>query len=185
MKLRNPLDLVTILICKDPDPKKLVVHKDFACHHWPVFEAAFKSDLVEGQTQTYRLEENQEGTVRLLVLWLYTQTLDTCQHENPDDDVCKVDEDLCLAELWVLADKLLMPKLQNHTIREIVRLRRESGRSTTVCLNYIYANTSKGSPLRALLEHHCVCMFRGRFATDMPTTQKGIPMQCSSNWLAS
>jgi hypothetical protein len=53
-----------------------------------------------------------------------------------------------LAELWVLADRLLIPALQNQTIRELESMRKEHRISPTTCVLYIYKNTSPGSLLR-------------------------------------
>ncbi|KAK0126627.1 hypothetical protein ONS95_008213 [Cadophora gregata] len=73
--LRKPQQLVTLLA--GDSPTKFVVHKYFACHYSPVFDAAFNGNFLEGQTQEYKIQDVDEETVRLLVHWLYTQTLDT------------------------------------------------------------------------------------------------------------
>lgn len=53
----------------------------------------------------------------LLVGWLYTQKL-----RNPtrhDTDFVVYQDRLCL--LWILADELLMPELQNDTVAEYLK----------------------------------------------------------------
>ena len=98
---RNPAELVTLEV--GPEKKKFIVHKEFACHYFPVLKAAFNSEFIEGQTQTYVLEEVTEPVARLLVDWLYTQKLDICRYEN--DHPKRVEEGLSLCRLWVLAGK--------------------------------------------------------------------------------
>jgi uncharacterized protein YegP (UPF0339 family) len=72
---RKPAELVTLYAGKSDE--KFVVHKEFACHYSPVLKAAFNSEFIESQTQTYRLEDAADKAVRLLNHWMYTQTLDT------------------------------------------------------------------------------------------------------------
>jgi hypothetical protein len=86
------------------------VHKDFACHHSSVFHAAFTTNnFLEGQTQTYVLQNTTEPVVRLLVHWMYTEQLDISESESAKPNSS---EDLSLVQLWILADKLLIPRLQ-------------------------------------------------------------------------
>ena len=54
----EPGAFVTSLIGKESNPsKKFIIHKEFACYVSPVFDAAFNSNFVEGQTQTYKLDD--------------------------------------------------------------------------------------------------------------------------------
>lgn len=71
------------------------------------------SAFIEGQTQTYTLEDVSGPVARLLVTWLYTQRVDVLQ---PEDYSKKEEEDLRLTELYVLANKLLITPLQNAVI---------------------------------------------------------------------
>lgn len=63
-------EFVTIVVSKDPSTNKFRIHREFACHHSPVFKAAFNSDFQEGKSQIYILEDPIEGAVQLLVQWL-------------------------------------------------------------------------------------------------------------------
>lgn len=65
--IRDPEDIVTLFAAKDESGKPLKVHKDVACHYSPVFKAAFNSKFTEGETQTYKLEDVGQRTVRLLI----------------------------------------------------------------------------------------------------------------------
>ena len=65
-------------------------------------------------------------------------------------------EQLRLVKLWVLADKLLIPLLQNMTLDFLNEIRLESKNDTcSKCLEYVCANTSKDSGLRRWFVHRC------------------------------
>ncbi len=55
-----------------------------------------------------------------------------------------------LAEAWILADKLIIPKLQNAVMNKLYCIAMKKG-FPTGCFNYVYANTQDGSPLRKIL----------------------------------
>lgn len=61
--------MVTIYAGPDPDATPFVMHKDFTCHFSPVLKAGFNSGFIEGQKQEYRVDEDDEQVVRLLVEW--------------------------------------------------------------------------------------------------------------------
>ena len=168
MSCRNPKEMVTLIAVESDDTKEFLVHKEFACHYSPTLNAAFNSTFIEGQTQTYRLEKISEGAVRLLVQWLYTQKLDIVQLRNsygePEgDDITEMndeetkDEYLCLAQLWVLADQFLIPKLQNLVLRIFDEIRIELKILPVNCFSYVYENTSKDSKIRLYFLHHYAC----------------------------
>jgi len=168
MSCRNPKEMVTLIAVESDDTKEFLVHKEFACHYSPTLNAAFNSTFIEGQTQTYRLEKISEGAVRLLVQWLYTQKLDIVQLRNsygePEgDDITEMndeetkDEYLCLAQLWVLADQFLIPKLQNLVLRIFDEIRVKTEGMLDGCLSYVYENTSKESKIRLLFVHRFAC----------------------------
>ncbi len=153
---RSPDTIVTFLIGPGDSPKKFIVHKEHACYHSPVLDAAFNGNFVEGQTHTYRIEDTSPGAFRLFVQWVYRQELDLFQLkssdvEEPDDpDQCHV-EDMELAELWVLADKMAVPALQNSVISKIIKIRQETHLVAVNTLHYIYRTTVIDSPLRRLM----------------------------------
>jgi hypothetical protein len=151
---RDPDAFVTFLI--GPDEKKFIVHKEFACHYSQVLNAAFNSQFIEGQTQTYRLKDTTEGTFRLFVQWLYYQQLELLQLQGDDvDNNIANDEDKSLFGLWILADKLGAPHLQNQAIESIKEICEKSGAISTMHFHYIYDNTSAGSLLRRYMVDEC------------------------------
>jgi hypothetical protein len=112
--------------------------------------AAFTSGFVEGQTQTYRLEDTTARAFKFLMQWLYYKEIRAHQLEEDfiDDSTAKEDEDRALVELWVLGDKLCMPLLQNSVLTTLDKIIKRAGTIPTYCLNFIYENTSSDSLLR-------------------------------------
>ena len=130
--------------------------------------AAFNSNFREGQTQTYHLEDTSEDAVRLLVFWLYSQNLYLPLEESESWDYTRQMQALC--SLWVLADKLIIPALQDAVVEKIDVERRRENLFPTSCLCYVYQNTAVGSPLRKLMLTYCAY---GGFATSFYTDNPG------------
>lgn len=80
----------------------------------------------------------------------------------------KESEDLVLIQLWVLADKLLVPELQNLVLDKIDEIREVTQVIPTECLNYAYQNTSSDSPLRRWFVHQCVTQLEPEWFTEHP-----------------
>jgi hypothetical protein len=64
---RNSHQLVTLFAGQNEEAKSFLIHKDFACHYSPVLKAALNSSFIEGQTQSYRMEEDNHEAVHLLI----------------------------------------------------------------------------------------------------------------------
>ncbi|KUJ22796.1 uncharacterized protein LY89DRAFT_763279 [Mollisia scopiformis] len=136
-----------------------MVHKDFACHYSPVFQAAFNSSFIEGQTQEYRLQDTSEIVVRVLINWFYTKKVDVEALGFTGESIKTAYYEtrfISLVELWILAEKLLIPELQNMVIREFYRLKLAAMIVPTSCFHAIYEDTVVGSPLRRLCVDICV-----------------------------
>lgn len=67
--------MVTLYAGQQEEAKPFLIHKDFACHYSEVLNIALNSDFVEGQTQSYRLDEDNGEVVRLLnyCKWEFTK----------------------------------------------------------------------------------------------------------------
>ncbi|KAE9381301.1 hypothetical protein N431DRAFT_457902 [Stipitochalara longipes BDJ] len=134
-------EFVTFII--GPKKTKFLVHKNFACDSSPVLKAAFNGPFVEGQTQTYKLDDTTENAFTLLSQFFYTQKLDG--DLGGKDNVV-----LSLCRLWILAEKLPMPRLQNISIDRIEGLRLQENQIDATVFMYVWDNTVYGSPLRRL-----------------------------------
>jgi len=65
-----------------------------------------------------------------------------------------VERDNALFKLWVLADMLLIPRLQNQIINKAERLSNEENPVPGGhFLKYVWENTASGSPLRRWILH--------------------------------
>ena len=125
---------------------KVIVHREFACHYSPVLKAAFDSDFKEGQTQIYNLIDASDQSVTLLGQWLYTQRLDVHISEIGHFEKARI-----LCELWILADKLRIPRLQNTILHQLEAHCEFANVVPTSSIRYIWDNTSPGAGLRRWL----------------------------------
>lgn len=73
-----------------------------------------------------------------------------------------------LVKLWILADTLLIPTLQNQIVVAIEKLRKEENFTATYLLHYIFENTARDSPLRALFRDQCLWELRKSWIRDHP-----------------
>ncbi|KAF8851448.1 hypothetical protein BDZ45DRAFT_766733 [Acephala macrosclerotiorum] len=129
LKFTSPSVLVDFLVT-DPnfnEIQKFTVHKEHVCMYSPVLRAALSNDFAAGQTDEYRLTGTTARAVCLLVTWFYFQNIRPKQlNADPNANLevdpnavtkkQKEDEDASLAELWVLADTLHIPRLQNKLV---------------------------------------------------------------------
>jgi hypothetical protein len=95
------------------------------------------------------LEDTTEKVFNLLVQWFYTQKLD-------GDLSGAFDSGDNLARLWVLAERFLIPRLQNLAIDRLEEKRTEYKCVGLSALQHVWDNTTHGSPLRRLFIHQCV-----------------------------
>ncbi len=95
-----------------------------------------------------------ESAFRLLIQWLYSETIAINQLKDDyipkGDDTEECDEDMSLAQLWVLANRLKIPRLQNYVIEAMYDIS-ERTRMIPATIYYVYDNTDNRSSLRAFL----------------------------------
>lgn len=154
---RNTAQMVTLYCGQSPEAIPHLVHKDFAIHYSPVLKAAFASPFIEGQTQVYRFEDTTDGALQYLVNWIYTQDVVVPRsiEELAKDKSLMDAECMILCDLWVLADKMRMPQLQNKVMDELNQINIQTVRCPTGCIPYVWDNTAKGSLLRLwFLKHY-------------------------------
>ncbi len=116
-----------------------------------MLDKAFNSEFKEGRTQKYELEDTNPDTFRVLVQWLYSQKLTSIHHEDDTEDRshyvnCRkvVTSQI---ELWVLAEKLFIPQLQNEVMTCLRHVSITCTWPFELLLNHIYQNKSEKSPL--------------------------------------
>jgi hypothetical protein len=108
----------------------------------------------------------------------YTQILDTRQPQDCLEGDTKKDQDLALVQLWILADKLIIPELQNLVIDKINEIGEVTKNVPTALLDYAYAETSVESPLRCWFLYNCASPSQIGSLSILNTSLG----RCSSNW---
>jgi hypothetical protein len=146
-------EFVTFIV--GANKKKFLVHKDFACGYSPVLKTAFNSEFVEGKTQTYTMEDVSEEVFAILTRWLYTQNLDV-KGLGATSEIASAVVVINLVKLWVLAERLMLPRLQNESIDLIEELRFKYNLDCSSMFKYVWESTTANTPLRRLFVDHCV-----------------------------
>ena len=162
----NPTQQVTFNVGKGEAQEPFVIHKEVVCHYSPVLNACFNSEFIEGQKQTYNVDDIDKNAFRLFMQWLYTQNINLSAHRNIFSDFSKTrfqphdcdattrqSQEFALVQLWVLAEKYMIPTLQNYTIRILYRLGFVCKPLSPEVYLYIYDNTDPQSKLRLLASH--------------------------------
>ncbi|KAL2072737.1 hypothetical protein VTL71DRAFT_12080 [Oculimacula yallundae] len=92
--------------------------------------------------------------------WSHTRALSLVQNQLDFNRFKNSEEataaDISLAALWVLADKLKMPRLQNQVMTIFHRLCEDYAIVPLSTFHYIYENTSMDSSLRKFVVRLCV-----------------------------
>ena len=151
----------------------------------PVLNAAFNSDFLEGQTQTYNLEDTAPGAFQLLVQWLYTKSIQFCLTDaeinyipfaGPETMLRNYNKitkqkllryGMRLMILWITADYLQLPRLQNMAIDGLDHLSLQWG-IIGINVRYLYENVPSGAPLRQLIFEHCLLFMSPSSYQDVP-----------------
>lgn len=140
------------------ETKTYIVHKEFACYYSPLLDAAFNGTLDIAKTQTFTIGDGTTfDAFHLLLQWLYRQAIHlTSLAKDLEKQSPSKRAEFCAAiaadearviELWILASKLHMPRLQNLAMDKLVELY-EAFPYTAPSVDYVYANTAAGSVLR-------------------------------------
>ena len=95
-----------------------------------------------------RIDDISAKVFGLLVSWLYSQEIQDGKGGLP---TCRM-----LVDLWILADRFMIPPLQNQSIEKLNDARLAGKVFTSDIPRRIYANTSEDSALRAYLVDMCI-----------------------------
>ncbi|KAF9701582.1 hypothetical protein EKO04_000163 [Ascochyta lentis] len=133
-----------------------ILHEKLLCHHSPFFRKIFYAK--GSNTQTFGLPEDDDNAFKTFVGWLYSSSLPVPREES----------DLgVLFELYLMAEKFQIPNL----IADVLQVVREWYKFSDSYpglrrVQYIYANTENGSPMRHMLVHSIARMM---------VLEKGLP----------
>jgi len=122
--------------------KSFTIHKDFLCHYSSFFNAAFNGSFNESMTKIMDFETPSCDSFGLFVDWIYSQKLGDGEGELP----CAKE----LVNLWVLADSILVPALQNKAMEAINEHATKHADLPSGFFVHLYQTTTEESKLRAL-----------------------------------
>ncbi|KAI9650255.1 hypothetical protein NHQ30_000268 [Ciborinia camelliae] len=161
----SPNEIVTFVIGTGEDEERFAIHKEVACRHSEIWDRAFNGPFIEGQTQTYRLEDVDPKVFRMLMQWVYQEKFDHAHSLQRDGWIKEcggetrklcAKEDILLVKLWILAEKFLIRRLQNYTMNIMFKHETRCGAMNSGCYQYLYRNTANDSMLRSFaVEQKC------------------------------
>lgn len=140
-----PDELAVIIANPGPDEQRFTVFQNVICSKSLFFDRALNGKFEESKTKEVVLRDVDIETLKAMIHWAYHQELPG-QHSRYED----VEGNMAhLARLWLLADQLLMPALQEKILERIFdSLDCYSFKPETVI--EIFQNTASGSLLRKI-----------------------------------
>lgn len=151
----NADDIVILLV--GPQERKMVVHSPQITAHSEFFAAALKKEWIEGQAREIKLPEEEPEIVAYYIESVYFGKLPTDIYTTTSPGLEKELGYKLLAEMYVLAERMLDSRCRNRLLQEVLRLRDlkcktgDRWNPTHVPINIIYQGTAPGSPARRLL----------------------------------
>jgi len=139
-----------------PENTHWILHEKLICHHSPFFRRIFYAK--NSNTKSFGLPDEEDAPFKTFVGWLYSSSLPVPREEA----------DLgLLFDLYLMAEKFQIPNL----IADVLQVTREWYKYSDTYpglrrVQYVYANTEEGSPMRHMLVH-AVARFM--------VVEKGIP----------
>jgi hypothetical protein len=136
-----------------------ILHEKLLCYHSPFFRKVFYSKSSNAnKTQSFGLPDEEDAPFKTFVGWLYSSSLPV-PREEADLGIC--------FDLYLMAEKFEIPSL----IADVLQVVREWYKYSDTYpglrrVQYIYANTEEGSPMRHMLVHS---------VARMMVIEKGIP----------
>ena len=142
-----------------PENTHWILHEKLLCHHSPFFRKIFYSkSSSSSRTQSFGLPEEEDGPFKTFVGWLYSSSLPV-PREEADLGTC--------FDLYLMAEKFEIPALVADVLQVVREWYKYSDSYPGLRrVQYIYANTDEGSPMRHMLVHA---------VARMMVVEKGIP----------
>ncbi|KAG9194995.1 btb poz-like protein [Alternaria panax] len=142
-----------------PENTHWILHEKLLCYHSPFFRKIFYSKSnSSSRTQSFGLPEEEDAPFKTFVGWLYSSSLPV-PREEADLGVC--------FDLYLMAEKFEIPGLVADVLQVVREWYKYSDSYPGLRrVQYIYANTEEGSPMRHMLVHA---------VARMMVIEKGIP----------
>ncbi|CZR51136.1 uncharacterized protein PAC_01011 [Phialocephala subalpina] len=144
----NPASMVKLLVGKGKKSAEFILHKEVACKHSPVLK---------------KLPHVEKDTARLLLQYLYTNELVVkgLGEGQLREEACDK-ETYGLVKLWLLAEELQIPRLQNKALEVVDEISAKTKYITTGSIPTIYNKTKEGSFLRRYMVSACYYSLEGQ-----------------------
>lgn len=183
-KYRRPQEIVYVVV--GPEGKKFGVHKDQLCASSDYLKAAFGGSFQEAVRGEVVLKETSAMAFGMMVEWLYTGkiTEELCQDRGLSNaDKLAKDKPTIpqLLDVWILADYLLAPQLQNFLVNMMESKHMKRAVPPVNDFTYFYQHTQKGSPMRQFLVDLCIFRFRGEDGNAYRTNIGFMPREMASD----
>ena len=147
----------TVVLLVGPEERKMLVHRLHITAHSEFFAAALKKEWTEGQAREIKLPEEDPEIVAYYIESVYFGKLPTDIYTTTSPGADKELGYQLLAQLYVLAERVLNSECRNRIIQEFLRLRNlmsatgDKWNPTGVPINIICQGTTSNSPARRLL----------------------------------
>jgi hypothetical protein len=131
--------------------KSFHVHKALVCGRSSYFKKAFTSSFKEAEEGVIEFKYLQIPTFKIFMLWLYNQNIWDWEGEEHNHPAA-----FDIIDLYIFADMFQIPALKNDAIKLLENQIMHTGQGVPLQhLNYVWANTAGGSPLRRFLADMC------------------------------
>ncbi|KFY71686.1 hypothetical protein V499_08133 [Pseudogymnoascus sp. VKM F-103] len=154
-----PHEVVYVVV--GPEEQRFGIHKDKLCSSSAYFRAAFEGSFQEAVRGEVVLKETSAMAFGMMIEWLYAGKI--------SEELC-TDSDLSIADkmvkdkptfsqlldVWILADYLIAPQLQNFVIDTMTSRIMKRRLPPVKDFVYFYEHTQSGSPMRKFLVDLCI-----------------------------
>lgn len=127
-----------------PTQERFGIHKSLLCHHSSYFKAALEGGFEESETQVINLKDEDPKVFWGFNEWLYSGTVAHQRYATNE-------KWSALLDLYVFAEKRIVPKLQNALIDAMINLCGEIESYPKTEIHLAWVNTATSSPLHELL----------------------------------
>ena len=137
----------TIIYVKvGPAQERFGIHKSLLSHHSSYFKAALEGGFEEPETQVINLRDEDPKVFWAFNEWLYSGTVAHQRYATNE-------KWSALLNLYVFAEKRIVPKFQNALIDAMINLWGEIGSYPKTEIHLAWVNTATSSPLHKFLIH--------------------------------
>lgn len=127
-----------------PKQERFGIHRALLSHYSSYFKAALTESFSESQAGVISLEDEDPEVFRAFNEWIYSTVL-SYQHYAKDHTWST------LLDLYVFAEKRIIPRLQNAVIDAMIKYGGKSGSHPGTEIHLAWINTASSSPLHAFL----------------------------------